>query len=704
MKSLTKSLALLLTLTAATAAAGGPEVGADPFAHVPAEAPRTWVLGDQRDEFRAFVRSPAGAAYFSRIKSDFDAQYLGKPPPEEPDTYGDPDPRKRTPEIVELWRAAQDVGNRLATIAEAATLIWLATGEDVYLDQAKEYLLAGVRWSQDGVSSIHYNDEVHFRLWRKLPMIYDQIRGHLGENERAEVVDSFRVRGERHMELIRSRRVQDLKRNSIEVNPASHAVRFMACTGIAALALWDEIPEARDWYRFAYEWYRDVFTPWGGDDGGWAEGVAYWRGVIEHGDFQDTLMLLDDPVAYGTDFWKNTGYFMVYFVMPHHTTHFGDLSNAGRFNMEPSVKHFVDHLARVLGDGYLASYAAQYTDPRPLPVEMGLDNLNRMYPTATEYLRREFVATRLEAPEPRPLSDLPNTRYFKDIGWVSMRSSVADPQEDIQLFFKSSPYGSFSHSHADQNAFILNAYGRNLAINSGYREYHRSKQHRFWTRQTKSKNLILIDQRGQDVQDKYATGEILRYETGDRYVWTTGEATTAYRTLETRKRIEEVRRDVVFIDNRYFVIRENVRVARPFMLSWLLHAMEEMDTDEANQSITISKEDAHLGVRLLPWDNSFLYRQWTGFSMPVDPDYVTEEGVAARPWLTAPNVDQWHFSAELNQAREHVVVFSVFWPTRDKGELERLHAELEAEDTLVVRRPDGQVDRITLDNNSFVIE
>ena len=113
-----------------------------------------------------------------------------------------------------------------------------------------------------------------------MPLVYDQIREELSAEEREAVINSFRVRGNLSVQWIKEAGVLRLERNKpMDLRHISHPVRFMAMTGNASLALWDELPEAREWYTFAYEWYRDIFTPFGGDDGGWAEGIAYWRGV-----------------------------------------------------------------------------------------------------------------------------------------------------------------------------------------------------------------------------------------------------------------------------------------------------------------------------------------------------------------------------------------------------------------------------------------
>ena len=676
----------------------------DPAHLVPETAPRTWVLGGQREAFIAFSRGE-GSDYFDNFKADLDTYWMDWPFPDEPDTYGDPDPSKRTSEMVDKWRGMQDLTGQVTGVAEAATLVWLVTGEERYLAKAREFLLGATRWDPLGATGIDYNDEAHFRLFRKLPEIYDQIRSHLTDGERQQVLEHLRIRGNRNMASILEHGVAELKRNSVEKSPASHSVRFMPMTGQAALALWDDIPEARDWWNFVYTWYRDVFTPWGGDDGGWAEGPAYWRGVYEHAVFQDALLAIGDPLAYNQPFWRNTGYFQVYFVQPYPTTGFGDLSNAGQFNMEPGVKHFLEHLARVTGDGHLTAYTKLYEDPRPLPREMGMKDLYRSYPTAAEYLIREFIASAKSVPEAECLSEIPGSRHFRGIGWVSMHSALGQPGEDIMLSFKSSPYGSFSHSHADQNAFILNAYGEQLAINSGYREYHRSQMHKYYTRQTLSKNSILINRQGQEVQDKSATGRITRFETGDRYVWTTGDAAVAYNTRQAQDdEVKEAVRDVVFIDNRYFVIRDHVRLRSPGRIDWLLHAREPFRHDDAAGSVTIEQNGVFLHGLLHSVHAGLQMKSWTGFPIEADPKYSDPDFINSQVYLREPAVDQAHFQANTREDKEEQVIFAVLWPSRSAEEGSALRLLPVDADTIEVVRPDGTTDRIHLSGDTLRID
>lgn len=687
---------------------------AEPAAIVPAAPPRTLVLTGQREAFRRFCTTGEGAKAFARIKADLDREYLQAPPPPEPLTYGDPSPSKRTSDKADLWRGQQDTTGRIAGIAEAAALCWLVTGEERYFAKARELLLATSAWQLGppgkpvdwrsgpvvGAADIYYNDEAHFRLWRKLPLVYDQLRKQLSAADRATILAHFRARGTRSVQWIEKQgAISKIRRNSLESEVSSHPVRFMPMTGLAGLALWDDLPEAREWWAFAYRFYRDQFTPWGGADGGWGEGSAYWRGTFEHATFQDALLALHDPLAYSTEFWRNSPYFCLYNVQPYLHTIFGDASNAGRFNLEPTTADYFEHMARVQQNGFFRSYAALCTDERPRPIDKGLAGLDRGYPTAAEFLVRNFIVADRPLPPPRPLSELPPHRYFKDVGWVSLHSALGRPNDDIQLTFRASPYGSFSHSQADQLGFILNAFGEGLAINSAYREYHNSPHHDQWTRQSLSKNVVLLDGVGQLAKSKQAKGRITRFARQPRAVWTTGDGTAAYQAAQKQPgRVQHVSRDVVFVDQRYVVLRDRVVLGSPAKLSWLLHAEKQIDWDDATATATIhgAEAKATLVARLHSPGTSWRGSVTTKFPVPVDPKYAAAE--AGSPYITATWHDQAHLSAETTEARAEFTVFAVLWPERGaRGPA--LTAALGEGGLLTIRRPDGKTDVVQLDDN-----
>lgn len=675
---------------------------------VPPQGPRTLIPAGRLEAFRAYCLTGPGVASFTRIRADLDREYLDYPFPEEPVTYGDPSPSKRSSAMADIWRAQQDICGRISGIAEAATLCWLVTGDEKYFEKAKDFLLRSCRWRfgpdwragpVPGAADVYYNDEAHFRLWRKLPMVYDQLRAKLTPAERATVLAHFRERGNRSVRWIEDTgNISAITRNSIAADLSSHPVRFMPMTGLAALALWDDLPEARSWWAFAYRFYRDQFSPWGGDDGGWAEGPAYWRGTFEHATFQDALLAIGDPLAYAQPFWRNSPYFAVYNVQPYLHTVFGDVSNAGRFNLEPVIADYMEHMARVLQDGYLLSYGALCTDTRARPSERGLAGLDRIYPTATEFLLRNFIASHLPVPAARPLGELPHERHFADIGLVSLHSALGDPANDIHVTFKSSKYGSFSHSHADQNAFILNAWGEGLAINSAYREFHNSPIHQQWTRQTVSKNALLIDGVGQKPQSKESRGAITRFAVGGRFTWARGDALRAYQLMQPAGRVRRETRDLVFIDRRYVLLRDRVELASPGRLSWLLHAERHLAWDGSSTTAFIRGRTASLTAKLL-----LPGREWSGsvstkFPVPVDPKYAS--GLVGGSYLTGTWHDQAHLTLESRQPATSFTVWTVLWPEPTNAAPAKVDLAWDA-DAVVISRPDGKTDRLVLTDDSL---
>lgn len=544
----------------------------------------------------------------------------------------------------------QDTCGVVSGVAEAATLCWLVTGEEKYFAKARDFLLQACSWrfAPDwksgpvvGATDITCNDEAHFRLWRKLPLVYDQLRARLSPEEKAKILAHFTIRGRRSAEWItREGDIANVRRNSLDADPPSHPVRFMPMTGLTALALWDDLPEAREWWRLAYVFYRDQFSPWGGDDGGWAEGSAYWRGTFEHATFQDMLLALGDPLAYASPFWKNSPLFCLYNVQPYLHTTFGDASNAGRFNLEPVIADYMEHLARVQQNGFFLAYAGLCTDQRTRPIDRGLNGLDRTYPTAAEFLVRNFIASGKPLPPIRSLDELPPHRYFSDVGWVSLHSALGWPDDDIHLTFKSSPYGSFSHSHADQNSFILNAYGEGLAINSAYQ-------------------LAQSD----------------------------------------RARVQRVTRDLVFIDARYVVLRDRVELATPGRLTWLLHAEKDLTWDDATTTAIIRGQKATLTTRLIAPGVSWQGRVTHQFPVPVDPKYARGEVTGA--YLTGSWHDHQHLTVESTTAATEFTVYSVLWPERGPNPV-AISARLNS-GALTIIRPDGKTDTLTLTDDTIAL-
>ncbi len=201
----------------------------------------------------------------------------------------------------------------------------------------------------------------------------------------------------------------------------------------------------------------------------------------------------------------------------------------------------------------------------------------------------------IEAKEP---SDLPPVKWFKDIGWVAMHHRMERPDEHIMFLTKSSSYGSISHSHGDQNAFVLHAFGEPLAIHSGYYVAFNSTMHTKWRRQTISKNAILINGRGQyGDKDKLlamaSNGEVETVEEHENYSYVRGDATAAYQYQVPY--LDSYKRETYFVHRSYFIMIDTIELQHEAEIDWLFHSLHQLELSQ--QSFTVEGDKAVLEGR-----------------------------------------------------------------------------------------------------------
>ena len=207
--------------------------------------------------------------------------------------------------------------------------------------------------------------------------------------------------------------------------------------------------------------------------------------------------------------------------------------------------------------------------------------------------------------------DLPQSRISSDIGWVAMHSHLYAP-DGIMLLAKASPFGSFNHSHADQNSFILSAFGEPLAIDSGYYPWYMSPHHKEWAIRTKAHNTILVDGEGQKEQDLTARGKSVAFHGGKSYAYWCGEAAEAY-----AGRLKRFRRHILHLRPDAFVIYDDLESPQPATFQWLLHAEQQMRST-TRQGVLVRRGKARLRVQhlILP----------AGLSQWQDDDFGVLEG------------------------------------------------------------------------------
>ncbi|QIA65489.1 DUF4962 domain-containing protein [Vibrio astriarenae] len=467
------------------------------------------------------------------------------------------------------------------------------------IESAKAWTLKLAGYDTNGVTCRAHNDEAAFRLIVAIAWGYDWLYDHFNQDERVIVKNALIARLDEIMFHVEQE--IDLLTNPLD----SHGVRSISSAVIpTCIALLHDYPKAKDYLKYAFEFYSIHYPPWGGEDGGWAEGPDYWNTQNAFlGEAFDLIKAYADINMFDKTFYQNTGDFPLY-CMPVHSRRasFGDLSSLGDL---PGLKlaYNIKHYAGVTGNPEYVWYYDEL-EARDKDANSKFYNYG-WWDFGYDKLRFNIL---WECPEAKAPSDEPLLKVFPDTGWAAFHSNMSNKDEHIHLIFKSSPFGSISHSHADQNTFTLHAFGETLASVTGYYIGYGVDMHSKWRRQSLSKNLPLFNGKGQygeskatgykDHHDKYcleSCGKISSYETEKDVKFIEGDATEAYKYYTPE--IESYVRKIWFVQGKVFVIRDQAKFTKEVDMTWLMHTT--FDTSVSSESFCISAETAQLDVSVI---------------------------------------------------------------------------------------------------------
>ncbi|WP_308638102.1 DUF4962 domain-containing protein [Paenibacillus silvisoli] len=594
--------------------------------------PRLWLQPGRVEAFREQIRGDASACgwddfYEKSVRSWMERELIA-----EPERYPD---NKR---VAKLWRKMyMDCQETLYAIRHLSVAGVLLEDADM-IQQAKRWLLHVVSWDPRGTTSRDYNDEAAFRIAGAVAWGYDWLHAYLSEEERTAVRANLLARTEQVAHHV-------IERSRIHRVPYdSHAVRSLSSVlAPACIAMLHEEPQAREWIDYTLDYFACLYSPWGGQDGGWAEGPMYWTTGLAY--LIDAFNLIRGYVGidlFRRPFFAHTGDFPLYVNSPDTVrASFGDQSTLGE---PPSLKTAfnIRQFAGLTGNGLYQWYYEQ-VKARDKDADTKFYNYGWWDFRFDEMLyRHDYPSVEPVLPEPSVIEPV---KWFRDVGWVAFHRRMDDPAEHIQLLVKSSAYGSLSHSHGDQNGFLFHAYGEPLAIDSGYYVAHGSTMHRNWRRQTVSKNGLLIDGKGQyagtdKVKCKEAFGVVEEVTSRPGYAGVRMNATAAY--SETVPYLNRFIREVYWLDETYAVIVDAVDLAQPGRVTWLMHTLHEMEL--GGQSFRVLGAKAEM-------DGRFVY-------VSSGPVTVTQHDrfpdVEPAEYEGLPN--QWHLSAETKEADSHRIV------------------------------------------------
>ena len=410
----------------------------------------------------------------------------------------------------------------------------------------------------------------------------------------------------------------------------------------AALLLYDRGAYA-DEVLPMLEYYYELWTaraPAGGfnRDGMWHNGTGYFEANTK------TLAYVPLLFSYIARFdflqhpwYRNAGRALVYSFPPDSKSNgFGDASEA---NGEPNrqVAAFADCLARETGDSYAGWYAAE------CGTLVRQDYETRLYRMCAD---RDYDTT-LPA-------DAPHLVWYRDIGEVAMHSHPGDTEHNLALSFRSSTFGSGSHTTASQNAFNLLYRGEDVYRSTGYYQSFDDAHNLMSYRHTRAHNTLLVNGIGQP----YSTtgyGSVVRALGGDHISYCLGDASHAYSGISEdtmwvnafqaagieqtpeygfgETPLTKYRRHVLMLHPSTVVIYDELEASEPARWDWLLHSPTAFTIDEAGQTLyTENTAEGFNAMTCLYSGDGFTLSQTDQFAVP--------------PAVTGPEYpNQWHLTA-----------------------------------------------------------
>lgn len=532
--------------------------------------PRLWLSPELISKFKSDLTVNPNHCSWEGFFEKSVKPWLDRPVMDEPKPY------PNNTRVAPIWRQTYIDCQELIYAIRHLAIAGHVLEDETMLARSKEWLMSAAEWDPDGSTSRSYTDEWAFRVAVALAWGYDWLHAQLSEDERTIVRKAL---------LARTKQVADhvIKHANIHLFPYdSHAVRSVSAVLIpACITIWDEEEEAREWLDYSIEFMQTVYTPWGDHDGGWAEGPHYWMTgmayLVEAANLLRTYLDID---LYKRPFFQKTGDFPLYTKAPStRRATFGDDSTMGDL-VCLKVGYNLRQFAGVTGNTSYQWYHEEVKRNDP-GTEMAFYNYGWWDLNFDELM---YLHDFDEVEEIAP-ADMSKLRWFKGIGWVAIQHRMDDPDQHIHFVTKASGFGSISHSHGDQNAFCMSAYGEDLAIQSGHYVAFNSSMHKDWRRQTCSKNAILINGKGQYADNDKAkamraTGEIIVAEEREDHIYIKGDATKAYQSLSPE--VTNATRETYFVQDSYFVFVDTIDANEDVEINWLLHTNNPMELGDAS--------------------------------------------------------------------------------------------------------------------------
>ena len=555
----------------------------------------------------------------------------------------------RNPQTRQYWWSNREQTVKACLEAELLAFLWLLTEHSRYAEPARRWVMHLATWDPDGPTNFAINCEAAKPMLHRLPRAYDWAYSVLSEQERQRV---RAVMLRRATDAWRSWEVQE-GNGHLSRPYDSHGNRTWHKLAECAIAFLGEIPEAEMWLDYAVHKFFAAYPVWSDDDGGWHEGLSYWAGymskVVWWVEVAQKALGID---SFRKPFFARAGDYALYTAPPGSPDMgFGDLSH-GR---PSSGWSFAAYFAHRIGNRYWKWWTQQWN----IALHSGEPVLNLLWNTLPDITGK-------------PPTDLPPSKVFRGIGVAILNSNLLHARDNVQVRFKSSPFGRQSHGHDPHNSFTLNAYGEALLTNCVYRDLHGSPFHREWCWSTTAQNAMLVDSEGQKPHSPDPFGRIIAEDLQQGADYIAGEAAEAY-VGKLRRYI----RHVVFVKPELVILVDEAVADQPRQFAWTLHALAPFEMEIRQQRLRVERERAGASIHYVA-PSPLRMRQWDGYTPPPDIEYLRSVGRGGFP-------NQWHVEASTVRRHQEVFTLTVVRPYR-KSHRPAPEIEVETNDTAVLIR------------------
>ena len=515
----------------------------DLLGRIPAAHPRLFVRPEQLPQLKALAKGDLKPE-FDKLVAECEKLLKNPPPTAEPPTYPEGLSRQ-SDEWKAIWW-----GNRTYTIKAldgAARLAFtrLLGGKEEYGQLARRILMDCAKWNPTGSTGYRYNDEAGMPYAYYFSRTYTYVNDLLTPEEKAKCREVMAVRGAEMYKHLCPRHLWQPY--------SSHSNRAWHKLGEVGIAFKDEIPEAGEWAWFAMNVFYNAYPVWCDSDGGWHEGSSYWQSYIARFSWwADVMRVAFNVNAYQKPYFSQIGYYPMYLQPP--GTQGGGFGDLTPTRPADANRQLMTMLAVQAGNPYWKWYVDALGGPQPESGYIG------------------FIRGMLPKVEAKAPDALPSSRCFRGTGQAYLNTTLKAAAENVEVLFKSSPFGTQSHGYDSQNAFMLYVAGDPLFVSTGRRDQYGSKHHADWMWNTKSVNSILVDGKSQGKRTAAARGQVLGFATSADLDYVAGEAAGAY----DGGVLKRFTRHIVFVKPGLVVLFDRLEAPKPSTFQWMLHSPQEM--------------------------------------------------------------------------------------------------------------------------------